>query len=396
MIKFIYHKSLHSVMSGLKKIYNDGIFGYSYLELILLTYFFMISYITTFIPEIAFETTFFAEFKKYAIFVIIVGSEIYITRLVIGNNTDFQYKITYHIIPMVNAIINTGIYFGEVILQANENNVSILKTALYLAAVSVIPAIILVLSVVHMLVKESESFVNEFNRITDDYLSGNIKIRLEDEALLRDSMFGKLAQQTNIILDKAEENLDLKKQNVTMKSIAETLATTSEEINAAIEEIYATTNQMSKAASDQAEIIYNVDEDIKNTSKIIDDILNNIKINNEHVSTITLQTSILSLNAAIEASRAGDYGKGFAVVAENIRQLSEQTSIASKTITEVTNEVANNLENAFQQIIEKMNNVVSVAEETAASAEEVSASTSDINNSISELSNIASELLNIE
>ena len=52
----------------------------------------------------------------------------------------------------------------------------------------------------------------------------------------------------------------------------------------------------------------------------------------ETVSEISEQTKLLSLNATIEASRAGVYGKGFAVVADEIRELSRQTANAIEDI----------------------------------------------------------------
>lgn len=50
------------------------------------------------------------------------------------------------------------------------------------------------------------------------------------------------------------------------------------------------------------------------------------------VSDIAFQTNILSLNASIEAARAGAAGKGFSVVAEEVRRLAEQSGSAAETI----------------------------------------------------------------
>ena len=62
------------------------------------------------------------------------------------------------------------------------------------------------------------------------------------------------------------------------------------------------------------------------------------------VTTITRvadQTNLLSLNASIEAEKAGDYGLGFGVVAEEISRLADQTAVASLDIEEMVNEMQN-------------------------------------------------------
>lgn len=57
------------------------------------------------------------------------------------------------------------------------------------------------------------------------------------------------------------------------------------------------------------------------------------------ITGIAEQTNLLALNAAIEAARAGDQGKGFAVVASEVRQLAEQSSMASGQITNLINDI---------------------------------------------------------
>lgn len=75
------------------------------------------------------------------------------------------------------------------------------------------------------------------------------------------------------------------------------------------------------------------------------------------ITNISNQTNILSLNAAIEAARAGVYGKGFAVIADEVRQLSDQTKGSSVHISQIINELQAGMDEFQQYMLETKGNL---------------------------------------
>jgi len=95
---------------------------------------------------------------------------------------------------------------------------------------------------------------------------------------------------------------------------------------------------------------------------------------NNVVTTITKvadQTNLLSLNAAIEAEKAGEYGAGFAVVAREIRRLADQTAVATLEIEQMVKEMQAAVSLGVMEM-DKFNNSVSQnVEETSKIGEQI-------------------------
>ena len=76
-----------------------------------------------------------------------------------------------------------------------------------------------------------------------------------------------------------------------------------------------------------------------------------IEATSQKINDIADQTNLLSLNAAIEAARAGDAGRGFAVVAEEIRGLAEETNSLTNEIGAIIQELLEKTADATQNMV---------------------------------------------
>lgn len=150
-----------------------------------------------------------------------------------------------------------------------------------------------------------------------------------------------------------------KQQQATASEIAATtteIGATSKEISATSKELVRTMNEVSVVAEQSASLagggqvgLTRMEETMRHVMDAAGSINAKLAVLNEKagninqvVTTITKvadQTNLLSLNAAIEAEKAGEYGRGFAVVATEIRRLADQTAVATYDIEQMVKEI---------------------------------------------------------
>lgn len=173
-------------------------------------------------------------------------------------------------------------------------------------------------------------------------------------------------------------------------------AGTLEEISTSMEEMMETINNNAENARETEEITNETNMSVRlgNDSVMkalhyLNEIAERIKIIND----IAYQTNILSLNAGVEAARAGDAGRGFAVVAKEVRHLSDQSREAAVQIESVSREsTATSAEaiEALKEILPNMEKTTMLVQKIVAATAEQNAGVAQIGNAIQDM-NLATQ-----
>jgi methyl-accepting chemotaxis protein len=142
------------------------------------------------------------------------------------------------------------------------------------------------------------------------------------------------------------------------------LKNSTEDLKVSLEETNSTLSQISNSALQLSSKLNTLIESTKETEKYITESSAAVTL----IESISKQSNLLGLNAAIESSRAGEYGRGFSVVAGEMRKLASNSGESSKIISTALAEMSNGM----KLIMNTINDLGQIATNQATSLEDLS------------------------
>ncbi|OWR29446.1 hypothetical protein CDO73_14730 [Saccharibacillus sp. O23] len=162
-----------------------------------------------------------------------------------------------------------------------------------------------------------------------------------------------------------------------LEGAAENLALSSEEVRSATNEIAGTATELAAEIAELQELGRSVVTELKKTDEIL-----------SFIREVSENSTLLGINASIEAAHAGDHGRGFGVVASEIRKMAESSASSAREIETILKTIRTRI----GRLDDTLERCSSQSEQQAAATEEIAASMEQFTTSATEIRQIAKVL----
>ena len=272
----------------------------------------------------------------------------------------------------LNDIITENKSVADQATNAIDNAVSAAKVSMFVSLVlAILAAGLCGLLLMRAIMAPMQRIVDILETMRDGDLSKRLNLERKDEFNAVETGFNDMMTDLTALVSQAQRSsvqvttsvteiaATSKQQQATATETAATtteIGATSREIAATSKDLVRTMTEVSTAA-DQASVaagsrqqgLARMEETMHSVMGAADLVNAKLAILNEKAGNINQvvvtivkvadQTNLLSLNAAIEAEKAGEYGRGFAVVATEVRRLADQTAVATYDIEQMVREI---------------------------------------------------------
>jgi methyl-accepting chemotaxis protein len=265
---------------------------------------------------------------------------------------ELDSRMINYVIPLYNELSSLEAKFSEKVLDVLQSKSMEMARRAKIAMILnyfiiLLGAFIVTIVFTNLIKRPLMKCVNLANSIATGDLTKKVELKSDDEFGMLGNSLDSMSRKLNDIA----KNVITSSNNI--KSVSEELNQSSQEISQGASEQAATTEEISTTLEDYSDTITQNASNALSTKEKSEDIARHMNTIEEYarnsteavraisgkidfINEIAFQTNILSLNAAVEAARAGSMGSGFSVIANEVRVLAEKSKTEAAEIIKLT------------------------------------------------------------